>query len=655
MLPLLQTVVLSSPCRTHTTLYDEICAGTQLHFTSDTPVPCQWTVKMNDSTLHTFWGDSLSFTFDKKGIYNVYAKNKGVNNIASLTVKVNELPPPPVHISGPTESCPDATAEYSAIATSNEQSLLWEWEAYDSAYSYIGDTVNITFGATVNDIRVSQINRQTGCLSKPTIYHVAPLQLAAWPYPKLIKICQGQEISLDQLQDQSGDAVLYHRSVPNAPHILSIQENSFEANVKLLANFSEVLPEVVQLQLERRFCGYGKIDYINVLVGAIDTPSIQHDVVLVGKPVEFRVSHALKADQWQTYWYVNDDLSSAVHGAPAVLTFFDTTPQIIHLHYVTKYDCATDTQIEVQPRPLYQQDSTLHDTEEVSAEKAITIQLRNDCNENLIVRYRAERDSMPIVLQLHGTNFHKNFSIIGFNSVDSIVCHIPHSGQFTLNATAGDRAQYTFDTTFFFYPRPTIHSLNLPRHICEQTPITLRATVEGERLAYRWDFGDNSFNYGNGIDHVYRYSGSVLIELTVSDPNGCSASASTPANIITNPIDSFLYSLEIDHIPQKPGDSVVIFSRPNTDFLYSWSPCHWITDGIANVYKAGNYRVDITSSFGQCRNRFRINVPYPNVPSVSIINSVSEHRAKGHYIVKIIANDDEAQYQKINKEADVDL
>ena len=56
---------------------------------------------------------------------------------------------------------------------------------------------------------------------------------------------------------------------------------------------------------------------------------------------------------------------------------------------------------------------------------------------------------------------------------------------------------------------------------------------EGEPLTYHWDFGDSAFGGGEKISHIYGSAGHPTVELTVTDPDGNSDSASKMLKIDT--------------------------------------------------------------------------------------------------------------------------
>lgn len=282
--------------------------------------------------------------YDTGGIYVVKARNADYCNEALMTVNVKDNPPAPTYITGPDTICPLFTAEYSAVPTSSDYYILWEWTVNGTTYTQTGNTANITFGYQVSDINVYQVDRRTDCRSDATIYHVSAFQLAEWPYQNLIRVCQGQTLTLSLLRDQSDYDVLYEWEVdPNSTYALSVQGSHLNADVTLLANYTNDLPQTVPLILKRTYCGTYRYDVAYVRIGEIDPPSFTHDPICMGQPAGFEVEDINDANTNASYWYVDEDTVNKVYGIPASLVFRDRNMHEVHLHYVSRFGCETET------------------------------------------------------------------------------------------------------------------------------------------------------------------------------------------------------------------------------------------------------------------------------------------------------------------------
>ena len=729
---------------------EEVCIGTAMSFATDTTAASLWTVKLNDSIIRTETATSLTHTFDTSGTFVILSRNSNYCNEAMVTVTVKDNPPVPTMIFGPDTICPNYSAEYSATPSSPDYYILWEWTANGITHTYSGNKVNITFGNTVNDINVYQVSRRTGCRSEATVYPVSPFRLADWPYNGIIRVCQGQTITLSSLRDQSDNDVLYEWEVVPA-EVLSIQDDNLTANVTLLANYSNNLPTTAKLILKRVYCGTCQYDTAYVRIGEIDPPAIIHNPVCAGQGTAFSVANPDDADPGLTYWYIDGDTGNRVSGVPANLFFNDTLPHAVHLHYVSRFGCEVDTDTEVNPCPplpsmridtsggtlsvviegdatgygyrwmtgettpsivaspdsywcivtspecgctrklshiqyvpgpgcrrmdsafrivkhcyniigignlnvpglnypvyvtLTQNDQYHHHTIATpgqrimvpdtgrytvtvswsygdscyysivgdSIRQAITVQISNDCHGHLVTTGQ-HIGGVPTLITVQVYDLSN--TIVGMNSgVGHAVVSIPDTGWYRARIIFGNADCY-FDTIVHINAPPTIQSINVGSTLCEKTPFTFSANATGEGLICMWNFSDGSWNYGNGIDHVYDDLETYDITLTVTDRNGCSVSQPFQVSVKENYLEDYL--LTQTYFPICPGDSAELRTERDLRNIYSWYPCSQYTGYIANVYETGNYMVDITTISEHCRKQLGINVPYPNGPFASIL------------------------------------
>ena len=736
---------------THST--EEICVGENLSFSTNTSSPSLWSIQLNDSIIHTVTASSLSYTFDTVGIFVIRASNRNYCSEAMATVNVKGNPPAPTAISGPDTVCPGFTAEYSATPSSPDYHILWEWTIDGDTHTHIGNKANITFGQTVDNIKVYQVNRRTGCQSEATTYHVAPFQIADWPYDSLIRVCQGQTITLDKLRDQSDYDVLYEwKAYPAGA--LSAQGTHLNATVTLMANYSNDPPSTVMLVLKRVYCHTNRNDTAYVRIGEIDPPDITHNSICAGELATFAVSNPDDGDPELTYWWTDNDTANLVHGLTANCIFNNTDQHTVHLHYVSKYGCDTTTSISVTPcSPLpnmnfninstndtlsvvlpngagnctflwmtgdttasiaaspddywcivtdttcgctrsfshtasrsggctsknsafdidtkcyniicinnlrygltYPFDITLRQGDSIYAYKivnanqrlmipdtgafsitaqwtvgdscfyytlygtiyqAIYVRLRNDCHNHLVVSGQRD-DASPLDIYAIATERTTGFTPAPQTGTDSVSIHIADTGWYMVHITFDNNPNCFIDTLFHFDAPPAIQNLYVRERMCQQTAFTFLADATGEGLTYRWDFGDDYWNFGNGIDHVYENpSSNVNVTLTVTDRNGCSANSSVSTSVNSDNLESA--RLFESYGPTCPGDSAVLETiSGNND--YSWNLCSQF-DGhyLANVYEAGTYIVDITSIDEQCRKQVELNIAYPNRLFVDIL------------------------------------
>ena len=669
-------------------------------------------------------------------------------------VRADDIPPAPQAISGPDTVCPLSSAVYTATPTSPDYYILWEWTMNGDTLRCSGNKANITFEFEFNDIRVYQVNRRTGLRSEPTTLHVSLFQLAEWPYRKVIRLCQGQHLTLSSLRDQSDYGVLYEWTVKPAD-FLSIQGSHLEAGVTLLANYSDYNPPIVLVLLKRTFCYTYWYDTVFVRIGEIDPPTITHGPVCAGQSTTFTVANPVDADSAATYWYFDNHPESPIYGLAANPVFDDTLMHTVHLHYVSRYGCQAETHVTVVPHPplpLMHIDTCGHQlsvvvdddpanysylwmtgdtTRSIEASPGdywcIVTDPRCGCSQRIPLDHKERQPDCtpvssafrianyghniigirglnapglqyPLSLTLSQNNHHRQYTVSGRRQrimvpdtgnysvtvtwTDGDSCHhctvggyipqavimqvandcrghlvitshlndgvpikmkatvseaqhnnvagrgsgvgqcsiaIPDTGWYRVHVVFQNRNCF-IDTLIHFHAAPTIRGLNVKEIMCEETAFTFSADAIGHDLTYRWDFNDGSWNYGNGIDHVYGYPTSLEITLTVTDPDGCSAIDKTLAVVHSNYLsNNYLFTIQNHHYPDCPGDSMVLCTAPHTDLIYSWSPCSQFTGYVANVYQAGTYLLNLATTFEQCRKQYAINMPYPNGPFASIL------------------------------------
>ena len=188
--------------------------------------------------------------------------------------------------------------------------------------------------------------------------------------------------------------------------------------------------------------------------------------------------------------------------------------------------------------------------------------------------------------------------------------------KFRVKIYVGTNPNCYVDYENIFDPLPHIVSPGFPQPLCENTPALFSADATGCKLEYRWDFGDGSYNFGNGIYHSYGQEGLCSPSLTVTDCHGCvvSRSATPPIDVNRNPITNRVIA---GNSPDCYGDEMRLEYREvhsiplHTNGTYLWTPGS-CTTAIATVYAGGDYVVQENIVPLGCRGETEGNAKYPN-------------------------------------------
>jgi len=78
-----------------------------------------------------------------------------------------------------------------------------------------------------------------------------------------------------------------------------------------------------------------------------------------------------------------------------------------------------------------------------------------------------------------------------------------------------------------------------PTAVCDGSPVQFNDNSTGTITDYIWDFGDGQGGTGPNPTHIYPSVGVYTVNLTTISANGCSASTSGLAEVITGPIADF--------------------------------------------------------------------------------------------------------------------
>lgn len=252
-------------------------------------------------------------------------------------------------------------------------------------------------------------------------------------------------------------------------------------------------------------------------------------------------------------------------------------------------------------------------------------ELSYDCNGNIIVTDKSLYRSGYAIPA-------RTYTIAGVGSVTltaptmsgNIYIGNPSNATYTVTMTM-DGSTCTCSESITLEPNPIITSLDVPSHMCEETPFLFSANVIGSNLQYRWDFGDGSYNYGNNIYHSYDNSSvSYSVTLNVENPFGCVSTMTQSITVGANVIyGGRLYNLA--EAPVCPGLPQTIQFAPHFTYsLYYWDFSAVSTISYTyNTYHTGDYRVlAYTTDYG-CKKEAMLNVEFLNAPTARITGNTT--------------------------------
>ena len=144
-----------------------------------------------------------------------------------------------------------------------------------------------------------------------------------------------------------------------------------------------------------------------------------------------------------------------------------------------------------------------------------------------------------------------------------------------------------------------------PRSVTTATTVTFTASVTGGTFPYnyQWDLGDGATSSGANTSHLYAYSGTYAIRLTVTDNSGQSYSTSQTVTVIGSQIQPL--TTDFNYKPtQTTVDTTVTFAAAATGgtgpYTFGWDLGDASTatgTNIDHMYtKASNYTVVLTTT-----------------------------------------------------------
>ncbi|MBK8471322.1 MAG: hypothetical protein IPL33_03450 [Sphingobacteriales bacterium] len=200
----------------------------------------------------------------------------------------------------------------------------------------------------------------------------------------------------------------------------------------------------------------------------------------------------------------------------------------------------------------------------------------------------------------------------------------PNNGttMYSISVGAGSTCAANDEVAVTVYPTPNVSITPIPS-ACEGSAVTISANANGgsgSGYTYQWTHNGAAAGSGSSLTPSGLASGSHTYAVTVTDGNGCTASASTTFAINAQPV--------IDIAPVSPicaGTSITLTATTNGSWSIQWflngSPIAGATSTTLNIAApaSGSHVYSATASGGAaCSDNAQVTVTVYPTPNVSI-------------------------------------
>lgn len=268
---------------------EKVCRNSMESFTSNANnSSTQWKIYHAEQEVHSATGSTLQYAFPNSGSYRVTASHPSYCNIAEFHVSVRENPPVPGTITGKKVCCPNSSLFVKATPTSPRYYLVWEPSCSSATPSFVeGNEATITYGTTVCNIHVYQVDAETGCRSSNKVHPVSAITPSAPNLPASITVCAGNTFSL-QVPNQSPD-IFYEWKI-NYPQRASVVGDHTSYKADFLVNYMPTLGSsyTFTVTLTRSYCNSSQNTSVIVHVTQTPPPTLTMDTTgCVGQSLSF--------------------------------------------------------------------------------------------------------------------------------------------------------------------------------------------------------------------------------------------------------------------------------------------------------------------------------------------------------------------------------
>lgn len=533
---------------------EKICKGSTGFFYTNTSGKVRWEIyDSNNSLIYSGKSDTLSYTFDISDSYKITASGARYSTTAEYRITVLENPPALTTTQGPNVACLFGSILLSGTPTHPNYYLEWETQCTFAPPSSVSG----------DEVTITY----SGEVCDVAVYQVdneygCRSQAYIHEVEPFVLAPHGLPAVTHTCAGSTVNIEIPNQ-VPNVlyewelfpPNAASIQGDHLQPEIDVLTNhlYNFVSPTIVSMQLTRKFCAQKVIEIVRLSIEDEETPTLEFPDTVCTNEI---------------------------------VTEFDEQPHI--------------------------------GSERVAIECVPAIKLTYNCNGYVVITDISKyKNGYTIPERSYTIPGVGSVSMLYPTMVDSINVGIPTDTITYVVNMSMDNGKCTYSQSITLTPHPTITDIEFSPKMCINTPFQFTANTTGDICNYKWDFGDNSYNYGNNIYHTYHIdlNESPLVQLTITDRWGCSATDTVYVEVGGTKLNGYFGKLGND---VYMGEARVIqyqqpFAVATILAHYYWRPNETVTtNGQCTVYKTGNYIVLVVTDNYGCKVEDMINVGFLN-------------------------------------------
>lgn len=251
------------------------------------------------------------------------------------------------------------------------------------------------------------------------------------------------------------------------------------------------------------------------------------------------------------------------------------------------------------------------------------VELTYDCNEHIVVKDISQYRDGYIIPNRTITFNGMTYTLYSPQMSMSISTNTLQAGTYNVTMSIGNTG-CSGSKSIIYEPNPVILSIDIPGRMCDQTPFLFTATTGGNITKYEWDFGDNSYNVGDSIQHTYNRNliANPCVHLTITNSLGCTAEKDSCIRVYPNVLNP--KTLEpLNPTPVCPGtERIIQFNSHPAYTQYTWSMNSSPSNNFEYVtLNTGDYTVTAYNTLYGCRAEAICNVGFYTAPWARIIGN----------------------------------